>query len=134
MQKGTKDVVSDGIGYLECTEDGSPRRCGGQGDVLSGSIATFLAWSFSNRHQQQHQHQQQSPNKQSPETGKPSSESGKQSELSCTVVSCYAASLLLRTSAKEAFSVYHRGTTTPNIIDKIPQVFEQLWPSSQFMK
>ena len=29
---------------VECTETGSPRRCGGQGDILSGSIATFLSW------------------------------------------------------------------------------------------
>ena len=28
-----------------CDELGSPRRCGGQGDVLAGTIATFLAWS-----------------------------------------------------------------------------------------
>ena len=28
-----------------CDEMGSPRRCGGQGDVLAGTIATFLAWS-----------------------------------------------------------------------------------------
>ena len=31
--------------HLVCDEPGSPRRCGGQGDVLAGSIATFLAWA-----------------------------------------------------------------------------------------
>ena len=32
-----------------CDEMGSPRRCGGQGDVLAGTIATFLAWSTRNK-------------------------------------------------------------------------------------
>ena len=32
-----------------CDELGSPRRCGGQGDVLAGTIATFLAWSTRNK-------------------------------------------------------------------------------------
>ena len=31
--------------FYVCDEMGSPRRCGGQGDVLAGTIATFLAWS-----------------------------------------------------------------------------------------
>uniref|UniRef100_A0A1I7W6R2 Uncharacterized protein n=1 Tax=Heterorhabditis bacteriophora TaxID=37862 RepID=A0A1I7W6R2_HETBA len=26
-------------------EDGSPRRCGGQGDACSGSLALFLLWA-----------------------------------------------------------------------------------------
>ena len=30
-----------------CAQAGSPRRCGGQGDVLAGAIATFLSWGHS---------------------------------------------------------------------------------------
>lgn len=30
---------------LECSEQGSLRRCGGQGDVLSGLTTLFMAWS-----------------------------------------------------------------------------------------
>jgi ATP-dependent NAD(P)H-hydrate dehydratase len=29
---------------VDCAECGSPRRCGGQGDILSGILATSLAW------------------------------------------------------------------------------------------
>ena len=32
-------------GRDEVTEKGSPRRCGGQGDITAGTIATFLAWA-----------------------------------------------------------------------------------------
>lgn len=31
--------------YKVCTE-GSGRRCGGQGDLLSGAVSTFLAWAI----------------------------------------------------------------------------------------
>ena len=30
-----------------CDAPGMPRRCGGQGDVLAGAVATFLAWADS---------------------------------------------------------------------------------------
>ena len=45
VRKGKNDVVSDGISVLVCSEQGSLRRAGGQGDVLSGTIAAFIAWS-----------------------------------------------------------------------------------------
>lgn len=32
---------------IECDERGSPRRCGGQGDLLSGTIGLFLHWTTS---------------------------------------------------------------------------------------
>jgi ATP-dependent NAD(P)H-hydrate dehydratase len=125
VQKGSKDVISDGVGYIECNEDGSARRCGGQGDVLSGSIATFLSWSYKSQSNQSNQSNQINQSNQNQSSNY---------SLSPTLLACYASSLLLRTSAKEAFAVHKRGTTTPNIIDKIPNVFEQLWPSSQFIK
>lgn len=31
---------------LKCAEPGSNRRAGGQGDVLTGCIATFIAWNY----------------------------------------------------------------------------------------
>lgn len=30
---------------IACSETGSPRRCGGQGDLLSGSLGIFLCWA-----------------------------------------------------------------------------------------
>jgi len=45
VRKGIHDeIFQSGRRVAACTAEGSPRRCGGQGDVLSGAIATFLAW------------------------------------------------------------------------------------------
>jgi NAD(P)H-hydrate repair Nnr-like enzyme with NAD(P)H-hydrate dehydratase domain len=47
IRKGKHDMVatagSDVVVVLE--DDGSPRRCGGQGDVLSGLIGVALGWA-----------------------------------------------------------------------------------------
>ena len=40
--QGEFDKISDGEGIHICNEPGSNRRCGGQGDLLTGMIATFL--------------------------------------------------------------------------------------------
>lgn len=55
LKKGATDEIFNGIHQnilqlpednitLKCTEAGSLRRCGGQGDVLSGCTAVFVAW------------------------------------------------------------------------------------------
>lgn len=44
LQKGESDIITNGEEILINEEEGSVRRCGGQGDVLSGSVGTFLAW------------------------------------------------------------------------------------------
>ena len=54
MQKGRRDVISDGrIVVLgpKPVEDGlvGLKRCGGQGDLLAGSLAVTLAWSVAKR-------------------------------------------------------------------------------------
>ncbi|KAM0683519.1 hypothetical protein MDAP_001088 [Mitosporidium daphniae] len=47
--KGEKDIlISDQDFHVTiCGEMGSIRRCGGQGDILSGVLGTFCAWVFS---------------------------------------------------------------------------------------
>ncbi|XXG94144.1 hypothetical protein Hte_000396 [Hypoxylon texense] len=44
VQKGGKDFVSNGDATLTVDLKGGYKRSGGQGDTLTGSIATFLAW------------------------------------------------------------------------------------------
>ncbi|KAK7729999.1 hypothetical protein SLS53_009114 [Cytospora paraplurivora] len=44
VQKGFKDFISDGETTLAVDLVGGKKRSGGQGDTLTGSIATFLGW------------------------------------------------------------------------------------------
>eukprot|EP00903_Cladosiphon_okamuranus_P010984 g10374.t1 len=42
--KGKVDIISDGRRTVACAVPGGLKRCGGIGDVLSGTMATALAW------------------------------------------------------------------------------------------
>ncbi|KAM7205524.1 Ribokinase-like protein [Naviculisporaceae sp. PSN 640] len=44
VQKGRMDRLSNGFVTLEVDMEGGRKRSGGQGDTLTGSIATFLGW------------------------------------------------------------------------------------------
>lgn len=44
VQKGKQDIITNGENVLHCDTPGGLKRCGGQGDLLSGSIGTFLAF------------------------------------------------------------------------------------------
>ncbi|PKA56270.1 ATP-dependent (S)-NAD(P)H-hydrate dehydratase [Apostasia shenzhenica] len=45
LRKGKTDLITDGSAVYMVSIFGSPRRCGGQGDILSGSVAVFSAWA-----------------------------------------------------------------------------------------
>lgn len=46
--KGPRDFITNGQWNYQWGEDGSPRRCGGQGDILSGLAGTFTNWATIN--------------------------------------------------------------------------------------
>ena len=99
VRKGMTDIIAKGDKVLECDIfNASPRRCGGQGDVLSGVIATFCFWA--NR--------------------KAGGEIGHDDRM---LAACYGGCLVTKKAAELAFHDHHRATTTPNIIEKIGQAF-----------
>ncbi|CAH0028646.1 unnamed protein product [Clonostachys rhizophaga] len=44
IEKGASDFISDGKNTIKNDMEGGKKRSGGQGDTLTGSVATFLAW------------------------------------------------------------------------------------------
>lgn len=44
IQKGPKDNISNGNQTIACDIRGGLKRSGGQGDTLTGTLVTFLAW------------------------------------------------------------------------------------------
>ena len=44
VQKGGRDWISNGTTTAVCDLEGGYKRSGGQGDTLTGSLATFLGW------------------------------------------------------------------------------------------
>jgi len=52
--KAEYDIMTNGIDLNKCEKMGSPRRCGGQGDLLSGMLATLLGWKTDDKDWPEH--------------------------------------------------------------------------------
>ncbi|KAK7467864.1 hypothetical protein BaRGS_00036901 [Batillaria attramentaria] len=108
LRKGMEDIVSDGFTVIMCSTDGSPRRCGGQGDLLSGSAAVFYNWALL-------KHNRKSDTESS------------QPLLGPGVLAGYMACRLTRECSRLAFLDQGRSMTTSDMITKIHLAFETLF-------
>ncbi|CAO2141501.1 unnamed protein product, partial [Urochloa humidicola] len=115
MRKGKADVISDGKTVTQVSTFGSPRRCGGQGDILSGSVAVFTSWA---RHFILSNEQ-------------PTEKSFVlvQCRVNPMTLGCIAGSLLLRKAASLAFEKSKRSTVTTDIIDFLGISLEDICPA-----
>ncbi|XP_024434599.2 ATP-dependent (S)-NAD(P)H-hydrate dehydratase isoform X5 [Desmodus rotundus] len=102
VQKGEQDVISDGTQVLECSLRGSYRRCGGQGDLLSGSLGVLVHWALHA----------------GPE---------KTNGFSPLLVAAFGACSLTRQCNHQAFQKHGRSTTTTTMIAEIGPAFSKLF-------
>ncbi|ELU08229.1 hypothetical protein CAPTEDRAFT_173289 [Capitella teleta] len=106
VRKGPEDIISNGEHVLIGNAEGSPRRCGGQGDLLSGSMGVFAHWAHNALNQTSNQELQ---------------------VYGPTMAAAYAASTLTRECSRQAFFHHGRSMTTSDMIDKIHHSFERLF-------
>lgn len=100
-KKGIIDIISDGITSYYVSIDGSDKRCGGQGDIFSGVISTFV--KFQNNL------------------------SCIQSESERTILSVVAASIVTRSSARRGYLKKKIGLTSPDILEEIPYFLAEVY-------
>ncbi|KAI8922043.1 Ribokinase-like protein [Powellomyces hirtus] len=117
LQKGENDTISNGKEVLTCSAEGSPRRCGGQGDLLSGACATFLAWG-KNYESKAWDHSKNDDLDDDFETRLP-------------LLAAWAASLLARNCSKAAFAKHGRAMTTSDMIEQVGGVFQSIFEPDQ---
>lgn len=109
VQKGKDDIISNGTMTIICSKQGSVRRCGGQGDLLSGSMGTFMYWA----------------NKTMKDT-----QSGNQAgdalleKLGPNLTAAFGACFLTRECNRLAYLSHKRSMTTTDMIACIHQAFE----------
>lgn len=101
VRKGPEDIISDGRTTVVCNEKGSPRRCGGQGDLLTGAMGIFTHWSHS---------------------------ASVTHKLSPTIIAALGACMLTRRCARLAFAKHGRTTLTTCLIHQINEAFTSLFP------
>jgi ATP-dependent NAD(P)H-hydrate dehydratase len=103
VQKGQVDTISNGASPTTCNEPGALRRVGGQGDILSGAIGTFCAWS----------------------------NMAKSTESSSILNAAYAGCLLTRKSSFKAFNKHGRSMITSEVVHQIGPAFHDLFDDKQ---
>lgn len=103
VRKGAIDYISDGQQLLKGKTETSMRRCGGQGDILSGAIALFSYWAKCKQQLK----------------GEKTKDAPLKDELSCPykadniLKGAMAASELVRRASKDAFNVWNRTMVGP---------------------
>ncbi|GAA5987025.1 hypothetical protein JCM5350_002819 [Sporobolomyces pararoseus] len=112
VQKGAQDRITNGHKTLISETTGSSRRCGGQGDVLSGAVGTFLAWG-KNYEERKEENNVESPI--SPED--------------ITLYAAYGASTLTRTASRLCFADYKRAMQTGEMLGYVGKSFEEVFGS-----
>lgn len=154
LRKGREDaIVADGDGgdtaaasptaaspsVAVVAESGSPRRCGGQGDVLAGSLGTFLAWAKAGKHLHlPGNHSAPSSMRTAIDASTAaagagiSGSSSTPSHADVLVACAWAASRVTRTAAALAWSSHHRSMTTPDILPRIGEAFESAFPDTTY--
>jgi ATP-dependent NAD(P)H-hydrate dehydratase len=112
VHKGLVDVIcsgcdsSDGVPMAKCTVGGSGRRCGGQGDILSGGLGTFYCWATA-------------------ETARDWPEGA--AAFPPEVVAAYAACRLTRECNQQAVAKKGRSALATDMLEEIHTVFEALF-------
>uniref|UniRef100_A0A8D0FWZ8 ATP-dependent (S)-NAD(P)H-hydrate dehydratase n=1 Tax=Strix occidentalis caurina TaxID=311401 RepID=A0A8D0FWZ8_STROC len=102
VQKGERDLISDGEKVLVCSHEGSSRRCGGQGDLLSGSLGVLAHWAFLAGAEK--------TNGQNP-----------------FLVAAFGACSLTRQSNHQAFQKFGRSMTASDMVSEVGTAFSKLF-------
>ncbi|GAA5990789.1 hypothetical protein JCM10908_000015 [Rhodotorula pacifica] len=111
VQKGREDRITNGRETLISDLTGSSRRCGGQGDVLSGAVGTFLAWG--KNYEEREAKDEEDPIR----------------PQEITLLAAYAASSLTRTASRLTFAKYKRAMQTGEMLGYVGEAFEQVFGS-----
>ncbi|CAG8546818.1 14648_t:CDS:2 [Ambispora leptoticha] len=106
VQKGKVDVISDGEQILHCEASGGLKRCGGQGDLLSGIISTFLSWGKAYQ-AGLWEHDQSITASEIP------------------ILASFAGCSIVRESSRVAFEKFGRATQTSDILKELGSVFRK---------
>jgi len=101
IHKGMYDVVTNGKKAYIVKEEGSSKRCGGIGDILSGLTGLYSYWGY--------------------HYGREVDENEK------VLIGCLLGSYITRRAGKKAWDKYKLSLTAPNIISMIGESFNEFY-------
>ncbi|SGZ51760.1 CIC11C00000005306 [Sungouiella intermedia] len=111
VRKGENEVIARNSSFLVNNMAGSVRRVGGQGDTLTGAMATLLLWA---------QHY---------EAGFWGEPKQKLNEDELSILAVFAACSLVRLASFKAFEKYRRAMQTSNVHEFLGEAYTELFDS-----
>ncbi len=120
VQKGFKDYISNGTITLVGDIKGGLKRVGGQGDFLSGTMATFLAWALG------YQDNLWDHSQEDEKSGGPLSDSD------LFLLAAFGASSVTRSSSRYAFEKHGRAMLANDLEYFIGKVYEDLFVTGNY--
>lgn len=104
--KGAEDEIMDFQRRVKVCGGGSGRRCGGQGDLLAGSLSTFFGWALQHKLDDDVPHDDRA------------------------MTACFAACKLIRECNARAFKKKGRSMLASDMIEEIHPVFQEMFETS----
>lgn len=129
LQKGPHDVISNGITSLISNNEGGLKRSGGQGDTLTGSLGTMLAWraAYHNKlwDSGEKDNEKEAQNKEDFQA-ELESEEKRMSPATTLLLAAWAGSSITRECSRKAFEAKGRSMQASDLTDEVHGSFLRL--------
>ncbi|KAJ5256632.1 hypothetical protein N7478_012736 [Penicillium angulare] len=129
LQKGPKDIISNGVTSIFNDIQGGLKRSGGQGDTLTGSLGTFLAWraAYHDRLWESRERDSQVEARTGVEVQAELDSGDKRLSKSTTLLlAAWAGSSITRESSRRAFEIKGRSMQASDLTDEVHGSFLRL--------
>lgn len=120
IRKGDIELIVNGDDYLVNDMKGSNRRVGGQGDTLTGCLATFVIWSY-------HYNEGYWPKE-------AVSEEPELRNKDLLLLACFAASGVTRLASSKAYKNFGRALQTSVLQSYLGEAYSELFDNEDFVK
>ncbi|RJE20268.1 hypothetical protein PHISCL_07401 [Aspergillus sclerotialis] len=126
IQKGPHDVISNGVTSIVSDVVGGLKRSGGQGDTLTGSLGTLLAWraAYHNKlwNSEENENPKEAQNRQEV-TAELESEDKRMSPATTLILAAWAGSGITRECSRRAFNSKGRSMEAGDLTDEVHGAF-----------
>lgn len=126
IQKGAHDVISNGVTTLISDIEGGLKRSGGQGDTLTGSLGTLLAWRAAYHEKMwdtgESDNEREAQTKQEIEA-ELNSEGKRMSSTTTLLLAAWAGSCITRECSRRAFKKKGRSMQASDLTDEVHESF-----------
>lgn len=128
IQKGAHDVISNGVTSIISDLPGGLKRSGGQGDTLTGSLGTFLAWRAAYHEGLWESGRDNDKPAQSREEvcAELESEGKRMSPVTTLLLAAWAGSSITRECSRRAFKAKGRSMQASDLTDEVHGAFLDL--------